>query len=51
MTGGGVITIEEARYKIDDRAEKEAELKDKRVKRRAKKKQKDALRNREGFSI
>jgi hypothetical protein len=51
MTGGGVITVKEARYKIDDRAEKEAELKAKRVKRRAKKEQKDIPRNRESSSI
>jgi DDE superfamily endonuclease len=48
VTGGGVITIEEARHRVDDRAEKEAELEAKRVKRRAKKEQKDTLRSREG---
>jgi hypothetical protein len=47
----GVIIIEEARYKIDDWIEKEAELMAKRVKRRAKKKQKDTLKNKEGSFI
>jgi hypothetical protein len=37
VTEGEVITIKEARYKVNDRAEKEAELKAKRVKRRVKK--------------
>jgi hypothetical protein len=48
---GGVIIIKEARYKVDDRAEKEAELKAKRVKRRAKKEQKDTLKNKENSFI
>jgi hypothetical protein len=51
VIGGGVITIEEARYKVDDRTEKEAELKAKRVKRRAKKEQKDILKSREDSFI
>jgi hypothetical protein len=51
VIGGRVITVEEARYRVDDRAEKETELEAKRVKRRVKKEQKDTLKSRESSSI